>query len=173
MRTITIVLLTCAVPIGGWAVAQGRSAEVTLACLGHSCFTFHAEDGPIVMIDPYGEYVPYPALPQPANLGTLPFPEQIAKPGDVEVLFVPVGGVYTIGADQAVEVVKSLLSVRIVVPIHYFIEGFRPWPLAPVDDFVDAAAPHWTVHPLNASEAKLNEEILPDKTEVWVMHCQE
>ncbi len=253
MRTITIVLLACAVLTGGWAVAQAGPAEVTLTYLGHSCFTFHTENGPMVMIDPYGEYVPYPALPQPADLlmithdhvdhsaydrvegdpliiwglndagrsvegqgtfkgvwlkavsashgtykgkslgevtmfvfevggirfahladlGTLLSPEQIAELGKVEVLFVPVGGVYTIDADQAVEVAKSLPSVRIVIPMHYFVEGLCPWPLAPVDDFLAAAGEHWTVRRLDASEVKLSKESLPDKTEVWVMRYQE
>ena len=40
--------------------------ELTIAYLGHSCFTATAADGTIVMIDPYASYVPYPALPKPA-----------------------------------------------------------------------------------------------------------
>lgn len=45
-------------------------------------------------------------------------PEQLAALGTVDLLFVPVGGGPTIGADQAAEVVAQL-GARWVVPMHY------------------------------------------------------
>ena len=44
--------------------------------------------------------------------------EQIAAIGSVELLFVPVGGMATIGAEAAAEVVARL-QPRLVVPMHY------------------------------------------------------
>ena len=43
-------------------------SDVSVAYLGHSCFTVQTDDGPIIMIDPYGSYVPYSALPKPADI---------------------------------------------------------------------------------------------------------
>ncbi len=45
-------------------------------------------------------------------------PEQTAAIGEVDLLFLPVGGGPTIGAEQATEIVASL-SPRWVVPMHY------------------------------------------------------
>ncbi|MEA2292965.1 MAG: hypothetical protein QOE86_604 [Solirubrobacteraceae bacterium] len=45
-------------------------------------------------------------------------PEQQAAIGDVELLFLPVGGGPTIGADAALELVARLRP-RLVVPMHY------------------------------------------------------
>jgi L-ascorbate metabolism protein UlaG (beta-lactamase superfamily) len=59
--------------------------------------------------------------------------EQAAAIGDVDLLFVPVGGGFTIGAEQAALVVDRL-KPRWVVPMHYRTEriGF----LEPADEFL-------------------------------------
>jgi L-ascorbate metabolism protein UlaG (beta-lactamase superfamily) len=55
-------------------------------------------------------------------------PEQRAAIGEVDVLFVPVGGGFTIGGRQAAELAAEL-SPRLIVPMHYrtpaldFLEG--------------------------------------------------
>jgi L-ascorbate metabolism protein UlaG (beta-lactamase superfamily) len=59
--------------------------------------------------------------------------EQADALGTVDVLFVPVGGGPTIGADQAAEI-ASRLSAQIVVPMHYRTERIDF--LEPVDGFV-------------------------------------
>ena len=62
-------------------------------------------------------------------------PEQRGAIGDVDVLFVPVGGGPTIGGAAAADVVREL-GARVVVPMHYGHEGVDF--LEPPDDFVDA-----------------------------------
>ena len=47
---------------------------------------------------------------------------QVQDLNQTDVLFVPVGGTCTIGPDQAADMV-GLLGARIVVPIHYWIQG--------------------------------------------------
>lgn len=46
----------------------------------------------------------------------------VEKLGDVDVLFIPVGGQYTINAKGAAEVVKKL-QPRLTVPMHYDLPG--------------------------------------------------
>ncbi len=58
---LSLVVGLCLVPVLA-------ADEVTIDYLGHSCFTITDSDGTIVMIDPYGTYVPYPALPKEANV---------------------------------------------------------------------------------------------------------
>ncbi len=51
--------------------------------------------------------------------------EQISELGQVDVLLVPVGGVYTITGDQAAKI-ASQLEPKIIIPMHYMIEGLKP-----------------------------------------------
>lgn len=56
----------------------------------------------------------------------------------IDVLFVPVGGYYTIDAKTAAEVVADI-EPRIVIPMHYLAPGLAPTlaeKLAPVDAFL-------------------------------------
>ncbi len=50
--------------------------------------------------------------------------EQIEKIGSVDVLFIPVGGVYTIDAKGAARVI-SQIEPRMVIPMHYKIPGVK------------------------------------------------
>jgi L-ascorbate metabolism protein UlaG (beta-lactamase superfamily) len=62
--------------------------------------------------------------------------EQAAAIGDVDLLFVPVGGGFTIGAEQA-SLIAEHLSPRWVVPMHYRTPRISF--LEPVDAFLDKA----------------------------------
>jgi L-ascorbate metabolism protein UlaG (beta-lactamase superfamily) len=63
--------------------------------------------------------------------------EQAEALGEVDLLFVPVGGGPTIGAEQAAEI-AARLAARIVVPMHYRTERIDF--LEPVDAFAAHAA---------------------------------
>ncbi|MBI3443239.1 MBL fold metallo-hydrolase [Candidatus Woesebacteria bacterium] len=45
--------------------------------------------------------------------------------GEVDILFIPVGGVYTIGPGEAAEVVQQI-EPKIIIPMHYRVEGLNP-----------------------------------------------
>lgn len=49
---------------------------------------------------------------------------QIEKLEGVDILMIPVGGIYTIGAKLATEII-SQLEPRIVIPMHYNITGLK------------------------------------------------
>ena len=229
---------------------------VTVTFLGHSCFTIQSGEGPIIMIDPYASYVPYPGLPQPADivlmthahvdhcplsygetdrysgdpievipwdnqgriregnwritddllvrfieashvtttgggqgtvslfsfevggirfahlgdLGRILTPSQIAALGDVDVLFIPVGGAFTIDAAEALTVIAQLPSVKIVFPMHYYVEDITPWlELAPLSDFTLVADVLHTVVNQEASQVVIDSDGLPETVEIWVL----
>jgi L-ascorbate metabolism protein UlaG (beta-lactamase superfamily) len=52
------------------------------------------------------------------DLGHVPTQSQVEALSDVDVLLIPVGGLHTIGAPMASEVI-SLIEPRLVVPMHY------------------------------------------------------
>ena len=76
--------------------------------------------------------------------------EQAQALGDVDLLFVPIGGGPTIGAEQAA-MVAGRLSARIVVPMHYRTERIDF--LEPVDAFAQSAQ---RVEPLQSSAFDLD-----------------
>lgn len=68
------------------------------------------------------------------DLGHVPSAGQVEAMGDVEVLFLPVGGLSTINAPQAAETVR-LLEPKLVIPMHYKTEAVS-WALEPVQRFL-------------------------------------
>lgn len=60
--------------------------------------------------------------------------EQIAEIGQTDILMIPVGSVYTIDAEAASDIV-SQLEPKIIIPMHYKIEGLK-FELDGVDKFL-------------------------------------
>ncbi len=65
-------------------------------------------------------------------------PAQVKAIGPVDVLMVPVGGVYTLNGDGAKRVVAALKPTRFVIPLHYGLPGFDELP-GP-EEFLDGQA---------------------------------
>jgi len=61
--------------------------------------------------------------------------EQLKKIGPVDVLMIPVGGVYTLNGSQARDVVKQIKPKEYVIPMHY--GNIRYDDLLPLDEFLD------------------------------------
>ena len=84
--------------------------------------------------------------------------QQIAQIGDVDILFVPVGGKYTIDGKEAASIV-SQLEPKIIIPIHYKIETLKI-ELDGVEGFLkEMGAESATLQPkLSITKDKLPEE---------------
>jgi L-ascorbate metabolism protein UlaG (beta-lactamase superfamily) len=85
--------------------------------------------------------------------------------GPVDLLLMPVGGVYTIDPAQATQTAQKL-TPNIVIPMHYKTPhcGF---PLAQVEDFTSGKAGVKTV---KGSEVEIKKEKLPQALEIIVLH---
>ncbi|MFA6909268.1 MAG: MBL fold metallo-hydrolase [Patescibacteria group bacterium] len=63
-----------------------------------------------------------------AHLGDIGTPEltpkQLEKLEDVDILMIPIGGVYTVDAKGAAKII-SQIEPRIVIPMHYYIPGLK------------------------------------------------
>jgi L-ascorbate metabolism protein UlaG (beta-lactamase superfamily) len=81
-------------------------------------------------------------------------PEQREAIGEVDVLFVPVGGGPTIGGPAAAELVRSV-APRLVVPMHYRTPAINF--LEPPDSFLDAL--DGRVERIDESEAVVDERL--------------
>jgi L-ascorbate metabolism protein UlaG (beta-lactamase superfamily) len=85
--------------------------------------------------------------------------------GAVDILFVPVGGTFTIGPKAAREVV-DVLAPKIAVPMHYRVPGLRI-SLQPVQSFLDEAKGIRIVQVGN--EMEFTQDDLPEHgPEIWV-----
>jgi L-ascorbate metabolism protein UlaG (beta-lactamase superfamily) len=69
------------------------------------------------------------------DLGHLLTEDQIKKIGDVDILFVPVGGVYTINGIEAQKVVEQLKPKHYVIPMHYGTKVYDS--LLPIKSFIE------------------------------------
>ena len=69
------------------------------------------------------------------DLGHELTPAQVKAIGPVDVLLVPVGGVYTLNGTAAKKVVGQIKPKRFVVPMHYGVPGYDD--LLPADEFLD------------------------------------
>lgn len=102
------------------------------------------------------------------DLGHTLSPAQIEMISRVDVLLIPVGGVYTITTEEAVEVVKQL-NPGIVIPMHFCTPSLK-FDLGSVDDFLEKMG----------KGEKLNSQIIEIKKEdinrqdlkVYILKCE-
>jgi L-ascorbate metabolism protein UlaG (beta-lactamase superfamily) len=99
------------------------------------------------------------------DLGEIPSVQIIERVGRVDVLFIPVGGVYTIDAAQATRVAE-LLGARIVIPMHYRTPAIADWQISDEGPFLEGKS---GVRVLESSEVTLRSGDLPEDQEIWVL----
>ena len=98
------------------------------------------------------------------DLGHLLSLEQIKEIGDVDVLFVPVGGFYTIDAAEASRVCEQL-KPRAIIPMH-FKTSKCAYPITGVEDFLKGKK---DVRKADSSEVEVEMEKLPPTSEIIVL----
>lgn len=89
---------------------------------------------------------------------------QVAAIGQVDILLIPVGGLYTIDARVAAKVCQDL-NPRVVIPMHYKTAKCD-YPIAGVDDFLKGRE---NVRRLDVSETEFKKDLLPSVTESVVL----
>lgn len=90
--------------------------------------------------------------------------EQVARIGEVDILLVPVGGVYTIDAKAASNIV-SQLEPRIIIPMHFKTEGLK-FELSGIEGFLKEMGTEGVVHQPKLSITK---DKLPEEPQVVVL----
>lgn len=100
------------------------------------------------------------------DLGQILTDSQLGEIGDADVLFVPVGGVYTLGVKEAMEVVKQL-EPSVVVPMHFLVPGENEGLglQYTLEDFLTEAG----VNPEPVETLTVLREKLPEEREVIVL----
>ncbi len=96
------------------------------------------------------------------DLGAILSEEQLQKIGRADVLLIPVGGTYTIDAEQATRVVEQL-KPKLIFPMHYKTAAITI-PLRAVDDFLSGKS---KVRRIKGNEYLI--KTLPEKPEIIVL----
>jgi L-ascorbate metabolism protein UlaG (beta-lactamase superfamily) len=82
--------------------------------------------------------------------------------GEVDILFIPIGGTFTVDDKQAWKVINKI-KPRIIVPMHYKIGGLS-LPIAGIDPFLEQSK-HKVIHVGN--EIDIEKDDLPKEPEIW------
>ncbi len=120
-----------------------------------------AKRGKITMYRIAGEGI---SLLHVGDLGHVLSKDMLKKIDKIDILFIPVGGVYTVDAEKAYENVK-LLNPRIVVPMHYRFDGLTLG-IDTVEPFLNKFSKERIEYV--GSSIEFSREDLPKTTNVWV-----
>lgn len=98
------------------------------------------------------------------DLGHLLSQDKIEEIGEVDVLLIPVGGTYTIDANQATVLCKKI-NPKIMIPMHFKTPKLD-FPITDVRSFIYGKE---NVRELNSSEFEITKEGLPVTAEIIVL----
>lgn len=102
------------------------------------------------------------------DLGHVPTQAQVEALGNVNVLLVPVGGVSTINAGEAAEIV-SMLEPQIVIPMHFAHPELK-FKLDPPAKFFKEMG---IKSPESVASIKVTKDSLPKETQVVVLEAKQ
>ena len=88
--------------------------------------------------------------------------DTVQKIGDVDILFIPIGGTFTLDAKQAWRIIKKV-KPRIAVPMHYKIGGLS-LPITEIEPFLEKSK--YEILKVG-NEIDIEKEDLPEEPEVW------
>ncbi|MFL5338601.1 MAG: MBL fold metallo-hydrolase [Gemmataceae bacterium] len=89
---------------------------------------------------------------------------QIKAIGPVDVLFIPVGGTYTINGSDAKKVVEQLKPTRYIFPMHYGTKDFTD--LVGPEEFLDEQT---NVKNFKTNEIQIDVDAKPERPQIVIM----
>ncbi len=101
------------------------------------------------------------------DLGHILNSDKLAEIGAVDILFIPVGGFYTINSNQATQIIKDI-KPKVVVPMHYKTEAIK-FSIDPVEVFLSNKD---NIQRLESSEFEITEGTLPKNTQIYVLQYE-
>ena len=97
------------------------------------------------------------------DLGHLLSEEQVNSLSPVDILLIPTGGYYTIGPEEADQVIEQL-SPRVVIPMHYRTREISGWPLQDLDAFLQDKD---NIKHSGEKTVSVSKSTLPESMEIW------
>jgi len=99
-----------------------------------------------------------------SHIGTVPKKSLLERLGSVDVLFLPIGGMFALGPSDAKQVVNSV-NPRLIIPMHFRTPSLR-FDLLPLTDFTRLMP---TIHTVQDWKVKVEAGQLPDSPIVLAM----
>ena len=101
------------------------------------------------------------------DLGHILSSDKLTEIGSVDILFIPVGGFYTIDSNQATQIIKDI-KPKIAIPMHYKTRAIK-FSIDPVEIFLSGKD---KVKRLESSEFEIKSETLPKDTHIYVLQYE-
>lgn len=101
------------------------------------------------------------------DLGHILSSDKLTEIGSVDILFIPVGGFYTIDSNQATQIIKDI-KPKIAIPMHYKTKAIK-FSIDPVEIFLSGKD---KVKKLESSEFEIKSETLPKDTHIYVLQYE-
>ena len=98
------------------------------------------------------------------DLGHVLNSDKLAEIGTVDILFIPVGGFYTINSNQATQIIKDI-KPKLAIPMHYKTEAIK-FSIDPVEIFLSE---NDNVQRIESNEFDITEDTLPKNTQIYVL----
>lgn len=98
------------------------------------------------------------------DLGHMLSEEQLRELGPIDVLFIPVGGVFTLNGSQAQRLVR-IIAPKVAIPMHFRVGGLS-LSIQNAEEFLLGLTDDEVVRVGN--EVEFEAEDLPESTEFWV-----
>jgi L-ascorbate metabolism protein UlaG (beta-lactamase superfamily) len=98
------------------------------------------------------------------DLGHILENEQLEQMGQVDILFIPVGGYFTINYIQAEKVIDQVKPI-IVIPMHYKTDAIK-WSIDPLSVFLNKKQ---NINMIGKPFFEVTETSLPEKTTIYVL----
>lgn len=89
------------------------------------------------------------------DLGHVLHEDHLRAIGSVDIAMVPVGGTFTIGPEEAAEVLRAL-QPKAFIPMHYWVPGVN-LPLKPLDEFLRVVSGEYEVVKVGKSDVDTSE----------------
>lgn len=103
------------------------------------------------------------------DIGTERLPKKtLDEMAGANLVFIPVGGVYTIGPVAANRLLENI-SPNIAVPMHYWVTGMT-LPIDPLDRFLEVT--RFRRYRLDTNEFELSKETLPEPISVFILKLE-
>ena len=101
------------------------------------------------------------------DLGHILDSDKLDEIGAIDILFIPVGGFYTIDSSQATQIIKDI-KPKITVPMHYKTEAIK-FSIDPVEIFLSDKG---NVQKIESSEFEITKDTLPKNAQIYVLQYE-
>ncbi|MGI6005154.1 MAG: MBL fold metallo-hydrolase [Christensenellales bacterium] len=155
------VVLKGLTPAGDWNEVDYQLEGLRIYTVGGTLHGRNLGKNGIFVIE-----TPHLRLAHLGDLGHTLDGQALAEIGEVDILIVPVGGYYTMPAEEALEVIGQI-APGAAIPVHYRTPHNTGSPIGTLETFLDLEMPYKVEQ--KGAALTLTGGDMPPQTEIWTM----